>query len=116
MEGKGYFCCLGKRVAQTRSEIIKGDPEAALSGLVGCGYLGCKATFFQAVQCYNEDYPQILRCKNRTTKHDVAWMEDDKGCKDHYETPPKVTFNDDTLIFSHVALEKCAEKVLLESH
>ena len=50
VEGKGYFCCLVERVAQTRSEIIKGDPEAALSGPVICGYLGCKSSFFQAVQ------------------------------------------------------------------
>ena len=26
VEGKGYFCLSGERVAQTRSEIIKSDP------------------------------------------------------------------------------------------
>ena len=35
VEGNRYFCCLGKRVTLTRSEIIKSDPEAALSGPVG---------------------------------------------------------------------------------
>ena len=80
VEGKGHFYCLGKKVAQTRSEIIKKDPLTALDVLVGCGYLGCKAKFFQALLCYNEDYPQIPRCENRTTKHDLAWM-------DHYESP-----------------------------
>ena len=44
--GKGYYCTLVERVAQTRSEILKSDPEVALSSLVECGYLGCKATFF----------------------------------------------------------------------
>ena len=87
MEGNGYFCCFGERVAKTRSEFIKGDPEAALSGPVGCAYLGCKSSFFQAVQCYNGDYPQVLRCENRSTKHDVTWMADETGCKAHYESP-----------------------------
>ena len=67
VEGKGYFCCLGERVAQTRSEIIKGDPEAALSGPVKCAYLGWKSSFFQAVQCYNGYYPQVLRYEDRST-------------------------------------------------
>ena len=65
VDGKGYFCTLGERVVQTRSEILKSDPEVALSGPVGCGYLGCKATFFESLGCYNEDYPQILKCHAR---------------------------------------------------
>ena len=45
--GKGYFCILGDTPAQTRSEFVKYEPEVALSGPEGCGYLGCKARFFK---------------------------------------------------------------------
>ena len=62
----------------TRSEILKSDPEVALSDPVGCGYLGCTATFFESLGCYNEDYPQILKCHARGTNHDVTWMAEDK--------------------------------------
>ena len=37
-EGKGYLLCLGKKLAQSMSEVIKGDPETALDGSVGCRY------------------------------------------------------------------------------
>ena len=43
---KGYFCSLGERVPQTRSEILKSDPEVSLYGPLECGNLGCKAAFF----------------------------------------------------------------------
>ena len=43
--GKGFFCLLGDMLAQTRSEIVKFEPEKALDGPKGCGYLGSKSTF-----------------------------------------------------------------------
>ena len=43
--GKGYFCLLGDRLAQTRSEIVKYEPEKALSGPVGLGIWAVKPRF-----------------------------------------------------------------------
>ena len=85
--GKGYLCISGERVAQTRSEILKSDREAALSGPVGCCYLGCKAIFFESLGCYNGDYPQILKCPSQGTNHEVTWTAEDIGCKDHADSP-----------------------------
>ena len=74
--GKGYFFIPGERVAQTRSEILKSDPKVALSG-----------PFFESLGRYNEDYPHILKCQARGTNHDVTWMAEDIGCKEHADSP-----------------------------
>ena len=69
--GKGYFCTVGERVAQTKSEILKSDPEVALSGPWGAAIWAVKLPFLKSLGCYNEDYPQILKCQVRGTNHDV---------------------------------------------
>ena len=46
VDGKGYFCTLDERVAQTRSEILKSDPEVALSGPWGLAIWAVKQPFF----------------------------------------------------------------------
>ena len=55
VEGKGYMLCVGKKLAQSRSEVMKSDPETAIDGPVVCGYTGCTTKFFQALQRWNED-------------------------------------------------------------
>ena len=47
--------CVGKKLAQSRSEVMKSDPETAIDGPVVCGYTGCTTKFFQALQRWNED-------------------------------------------------------------
>ena len=55
--GIRYLLCLGKKLAQARAEVVKGEPDIALDGSVGCGYKDCNVTFFQALQRWNNDYP-----------------------------------------------------------
>ena len=53
VSGKGIFCLLGDSLATTRAEIVKYEAEKALQGPKGCGYLGCKSSFFDSLGCYN---------------------------------------------------------------
>ena len=86
--GKGFFCLLGDRLAQTRSETVNSEPEKALEGPKGCGYLGCKSSFFDSLGCCNNDYPQVLKCQARMKNHDVNWPDpDDIGCAEHADFP-----------------------------
>ena len=57
MPGKGFFRLLGDRLAQTKSEIVKIEPEKTLEGPKGYGCLECKSTFYDSLGCYNNDYP-----------------------------------------------------------
>ena len=47
--GKGFFCLLGDRLAQTRAETVKSEPEKALEGPKGCSEQGKTAETLQPV-------------------------------------------------------------------
>ena len=88
VNGNGYFVLPGDCLATTRSEVVKYEPWKALQGPKGCGYLGCKSSFFDSIGCYINDYPQVLKCQARQPSHDVNWSDPDRdGCKDHADSP-----------------------------
>ena len=70
------------------SELVKYKPWEALQGPKGCGYLGCKSSFYDSIGCYLSEYPQVLKCQARQPLHDVNWSDPEgDGCKDHADSP-----------------------------
>ena len=88
VDGKGYFVLPGDCLAATMSEVVKYEPWKALQGPKGCGYLGCKSSFYDSIGCFINDYLQVLKCQARQPSHDVNWSDPDReGCKDHADSP-----------------------------
>ena len=44
--GKGYFVLPGDRLQASMSELVKSKPWEFLKGPKGCGYWGCRSSFF----------------------------------------------------------------------
>ena len=53
-----YWLLTGSNMAQARSEMLKTQPDVVLDGPTGCGYDGFDCTFYQALQRWDQDYPQ----------------------------------------------------------
>ena len=68
-------------------ELIKSNPAQALRGEKGCGYKGCKDTFFDSIGAFNELHPRELMCQSRERLHPVIWADPDvEGCQEHPES------------------------------
>ena len=57
--GKGYFCLAGDKLQAGLTELIKSNPAQALRGERGCGYKGCKSSFFESIGASNDLNPGI---------------------------------------------------------
>ena len=73
VEGKGYFVLPGDRLQASTSELVKSKPWVVLKGPKGCGYLGCRSSFYESIGSHISDYPQVLKCQMRQPLHNVAW-------------------------------------------
>ena len=56
--GKGYFVLPGDKLQAGLTELIKSNPAQALRGEKGCGYQGCKSSFFESIGAFNDLYPR----------------------------------------------------------
>ena len=85
--GMGYFYLAGEKLSAGLVEQIKSDPAVALKGERGCGYKGCRSTFWESLEAYSHNYPREVMCQARESLHPVVWaFPDDDGCKDHPES------------------------------
>ena len=48
--GMGYFYLAGEKLSAGLVEQIKSDPAVALKGERGCGYKGCRSTFWESLE------------------------------------------------------------------
>ena len=88
VEGKGYFVLSGDRLQASMSELVKHKPWVVLQGPRGCGYLGCKSSFYDSIGSFLSQYPQVVKCQARQPLHDVDWSDPNgDGCKDHANSP-----------------------------
>ena len=63
--GKGYFVLPGDCLQASMSELVKHKPWVVLQGPRGCGYLGCKSSFYDSIGSFLSEYPQVVKCQAR---------------------------------------------------
>ena len=87
VEGKGYFVLPGDRLQASMSELVKSKPWVVLKGPKGCGYLGCRSSFYESIGSHISEYPQVVKCQVRQPLHDEAWADPNRdGYLDHTDT------------------------------
>ena len=67
--GASYMLFPGSKIAKARSEMVKCDPDTVLESSIGCGYIGCDRTFFQALKRWDSDYPTEVYFENTEKLH-----------------------------------------------
>ena len=84
VDGKGNFFLPGDCLQASMSELVKHKTWVVLQGPRGCGYLGCKLSFYDSIGYFLFEYSQLVKCQVRQPLHDVNWSDPNgDGCKDH---------------------------------